>query len=284
MPRRMFPYTVVRPKINKLPVTRGIRAARLANANMVTGGSAPGALRSPQLEFTLPCSEKPCADRTKEAKLADLHHSGRGFSTIMGSVFWIAGLEWFVAQGVAQAAWTTPYSLSSNFISDLGAVNCRSDPGLGYVCSPLHVLMNYSFMLVGICMVAGVVLLVHHWPRNKATMLGLLLLVLFGVGKVIVGLAPEDQRLFLHAIGSLGILFGNVGCLVFAAGLWRTARPLALIFLCVGAVGVVGFIFLLFPPLTTIRGALERLADWPLPLWLAVLGIRFLLAPSRSPG
>jgi hypothetical protein len=126
--------------------------------------------------------------------LGDLHHSGRGFSTNVGSVFWIAGLEWFVAQGVAQAA-----------------------------------------------------LLAHHWPRNKATMLGLFLLVLFGVGKVIVGLAPEDQRLFLHAIGSLGILFGNVGCLVFGAGLWRMARPLSLIFLCVGAVGVVGFISLLFP-------------------------------------
>jgi hypothetical protein len=34
------------------------------------------------------------------------------------------------------------------------------------------------------------------------------------------------------------------------------------------------------PPLIAIRGALERLADWPLPLWLAVLGTRFMLAPS----
>jgi hypothetical protein len=59
------PYTVVRPKINKLPVFSGIRLSRLTNTNMVTCGSALGALRSPQLEFALPCSEEPCADRRK---------------------------------------------------------------------------------------------------------------------------------------------------------------------------------------------------------------------------
>jgi hypothetical membrane protein len=251
---------------------------------MVTCGCALGGLQSPQREVAQHCPEEPVASgRTKETRLGTIHQSSRGFSTIIGSVLWIAGLEWFVAQGVAQAAWPTRYSLSSNFISDLGAVNCRNAPGLGYVCSPLHAFMNYSSMLLGICTVAGVVLLVHHWPRNKATTLGLLLLVLFGVGKVIVGLAPEDQRLFLHALGSLGILFGNVGCLVFAAGLWRTARPLALIFLCIGVVGVISFVLLLLPALMTVRGASERLADWPLPLWLAVLGARFILRLAHGP-
>jgi hypothetical membrane protein len=216
--------------------------------------------------------------------LRDLRRPGRGWATVVGSLFWIAGLEWFVAQGVAQAAWSTPYSLSSNFISDLGAVNCASEAGIGYVCSPLHAFMNASFISIGICTIAGVVLLVDQWPRKPSITVGLLLLVLFGVGKVVVGLAPEDQRLFLHAIGSLGILFGNVGCLVLAAGLWRTARPLALVFLCIGVAGIIGFVLLFVPALTTTRGAVERVADWPLPIWLAVLGARFILSPTRIRG
>jgi hypothetical protein len=89
---------------------------------------------------------------------------------------------------------------------------------------------------------------------------------------VVVGLAPEDQRLFFHAMGSLGMLLGNIGCLVLAASLRRTSRTVALVFLWIGVVGVICFALQVVPAFTLIRGALERLADWPLPLWLAALG------------
>ena len=200
----------------------------------------------------------------------------RNSTVIAGALLWIAGLEWFAAQAIAQSAWRTPYSLSSNFISDLGAVHCGTEIGLGYVCSPLHTLMNASFLVIGVCTVAGVLLLRKKWPRSKSITWGLWLLGLFGAGKVTVGLAPEDQRLLFHAVGSLGILFGNIGCLILAVSLRRTSRTVALVFLCIGVVGVIAFVLQLDSALTTIRGALERLADWPLPLWLAMLGGTFL--------
>lgn len=106
--------------------------------------------------------------------------------------------------------------------------------------------------------------------------MGLVLFALFGAGKIVVGLEPEDQRLTLHVLGSLGILLGDIGAVLLAAGLWRAARWPAVVFLCIGVVGVVAFFLQVVPPLEVVRGALERLADWPLPLWLAVLGCLWL--------
>ena len=200
----------------------------------------------------------------------------RNLRTIAGSLCWIVGLQWFLAQAVAQAAWRTPYSLSHNFISDLGALHCGTETGLGYVCSPLHLVMNASFIVLGLGTLGGVILLWDRWPRRGLVSVGLVLFALFGAGKIVVGLEPEDQRLTLHVLGSLGILLGDIGAVLLAAGLWRAARWPAVVFLCIGVVGVVAFFLQVVPPLEVVRGALERLADWPLPLWLAVLGCLWL--------
>ncbi len=60
----------------------------------------------------------------KPSPSEDLHgrddHSRR---LLIGALCWILCLEWFVSQAIAQAAWTTPYSLFKNYISDLGAIH-----------------------------------------------------------------------------------------------------------------------------------------------------------------
>jgi hypothetical membrane protein len=190
---------------------------------------------------------------------------------LMGGTFWIVGLAWFPAQVIAQAAWRTPYSLERNYISDLGAVSCRNSPS-GYICSPLHAVMNGGFILLGVCTLLGAVLLWEQWPRGRLTGSGLVLITLSGAGKVLIGLAPEDQRLALHAVGSLGILFGNVACLLLGAALWRAFHWQSIVFVCIGAVGLVAFVLTLSPHFGIGPGAFERVADWPLPLWLGALG------------
>lgn len=197
---------------------------------------------------------------------------------LIGSICWLAGLQWFVAQAVTQAAWTTPYSLSRNTLSDLGATRCFSEPvsllnpSSTYICSPLHSLMNASYVLFGLLILGGVILLWDRWPRRRTVVAGMILLALFAIAKVVIGLAPEDQNLKLHALGTLGMLCGDVGALLLGAGLWRTVRWQAVVFLLIGIVGVPAFFLQLLPHLAAIRGALERVADWPLPFWLAILG------------
>jgi hypothetical protein len=82
-------------------------------------------------------------------------------------VTWLLGLEELVGQAIAQAAWTTPYSLSQDYISDLGVTRCGTYRILGetsYICSPLHDVMNVSFVLAGLFMVVSV-------PRMSSTAL-----------------------------------------------------------------------------------------------------------------
>jgi len=205
---------------------------------------------------------------------------------LAGAVCWLLALEWFVGQAIAQAAWRTPYSLSSNFVSDLGAATCgRSTlPGYPvYVCSPLHDVMNLSFVVLGLLTLAGVVLLRGTWPQRRLTTGGLIFLALFGIGKVLVGLGPEDVRRALHAVGSLGILCGTVGIQLLGLATWRTARRQAMVSLAVGVVGLISFVLLVLGAGSHGQvGTFERLADWPLPLWLAALGP--MLVRSPEPG
>ncbi len=42
-----------------------------------------------------------------------------------GAIFWMLCLQYFAGEAIAIAGWRGPYSISENYISDLGAVGCR---------------------------------------------------------------------------------------------------------------------------------------------------------------
>lgn len=223
------------------------------------------------------------------ARQPDLNPGQRGLRSVpephrtryrVGALCWILGLEWFVGQAIAQAAWTTPYSLTRNFVSDLGAASCRqvTDPTYqAYVCSPLHVVMNLAFIALGLLSLVGLVLLRPLWPRRRRATIGFVGLALFGLGKIDVGLSPEDVRPVLHTLGALGILWGNLALVFLSLATWRTGRWAARVSLGVGTVGAVAFVLLVMASRLHLDvGIVERLAAYPLPIWLAVLGARIL--------
>ena len=43
-----------------------------------------------------------------------------GSAIKVGALAWVLAAQFFVAQAVVQSAWTTPFSLRENYISDLG--------------------------------------------------------------------------------------------------------------------------------------------------------------------
>ena len=89
---------------------------------------------------------------------------------IAGAFVWIAAVQFFVVQVIAQSAWTTPYSLLHNYISDLGNTACADylvGEALRYVCSPLHWLMNVSFFLQGVIIIVGAMLLAPAMRSGK---------------------------------------------------------------------------------------------------------------------
>jgi len=115
-----------------------------------------------------------------------------------GGVCWAGGVAQYAVAQLVAAAWARPYSLKSNYISDLGITACglfHVRHGTSYyVCSPGHGLANASFVIFGALRIAGAVLLRGIRPAGHLARRALILWTLSGPGKVIIGLVPESSR------------------------------------------------------------------------------------------
>jgi hypothetical membrane protein len=205
-----------------------------------------------------------------------------------GGLCWIATLEFFAAQAIAQAAWKgSDYSLASNAISDLGVTACgrisiAGQPG--YYCSPLHGLMNASFVATGVLMLLGLYLTLPIWPRGRLANWGIALFTLAGIGKIIVGLAPGNVNYGLHSLGSLGIIFANVGMILLGSALSGTNnRWIRRLSVSMGIIGLTGMGFFIAHRALGGAGAAERVADYPAFVWMIALGV-CCVRRARHPG
>jgi hypothetical membrane protein len=212
--------------------------------------------------------------------------------TKVGAVLWIFCLQYFAAEAVSIYGWPGSYSLRQNYISDLGAVGCdiRASGLAGAtqtLCSPLHGVMNASFLLQGLLIAFGTALVWPLFPRGKLWAIALLLIGASGVGVFIVGLAPEDVSPKLHFIGAVeNFLSCNAGMTAMGIAMlsWtRATRLTGLIVFSLGATGLLALGFLamrIYPGLGV--GGMERLTAYPFPLWLAGMGALLLRKPSRA--
>jgi len=212
-------------------------------------------------------------------------------------------VQYFVAEAAVIEAWAgpEPYSRATGFISDLGAVSCglyEDRP----VCSPLHWLMNASFVVQGLALVLGAILLtagllcVAARPevqarRFRATQEGetpirvlavpwimavaiRILTGVAGVGTVIVGLAPEDLGSPWHLAGALMFFIGGGFALLLLAVLWFRQTPVSWFLgicgiLCLGALVIGGITAMDVPR----PGTLERFMGYPVTIGLATAGL-----------
>jgi hypothetical membrane protein len=206
---------------------------------------------------------------------------------VAGAVCWVLTLVFFVGQVVAQVASTEPYSLTRDYVSELGVTACGPLSSGGYravICSPLHDVMNGAFVATGVFLALGAIGTWAAWPRRRLVTWGLALLVLAGAGKVLVGLAPANLHPDLHGLGALlGIGGADLGMLLLGLALWNIRPWLGVSGAVLGVAGLVAFLFLLVVPLLGPGpGLTERVADEPVYVWLIAAGAAILLAP-RAP-
>jgi hypothetical membrane protein len=209
----------------------------------------------------------------------------------LGIVAWLGGfILFFVAQVIVGAAWSNPpYSWAHNNVSDLGNVYCQQWVENGnspqYVCSPLHTVMNTVFILEGVCVIAGIILVRSLWRRSWVSRFAQVLLIFAGFGLVVAGLAPADVNENVHVVlGALPIaLFGNTGLLLTgwgmrtsAVGKLRWAGPVLGL---VGASATVLFVSHTYLGLGS--GGMERLWAYNFLIWTfliaCVLGYQSLM-------
>jgi hypothetical membrane protein len=209
-------------------------------------------------------------------------------NTRLGALAWVLAIQFFIAQAIVQSAWATPYSLAANYISDLGNTTCGPYPaGSGpYVCSPWHVLMNASFILLGASILLGAILTRRAFPPGRISAAGLLLVALAGPGLVLVGLFPEDVNIAPHSLGAAAqFISGGLGMVVLGIALVAAHRhPLLAGYSIVsGLVGLLATgLFVAGQYLGLGIGGMERVAAYALPLWMIVAGAVFRRASAIS--
>jgi hypothetical membrane protein len=221
--------------------------------------------------------EKRAVDYTQRSLVPRIRQAP-AWRLVSGGICWVATLEFFAAQAIAQSAWKgSDYSLAGNAISDLGVTACGRITVAGqsgYYCSPLHSLMNASFVITGILMLLGLYLTLPIWPAGRLARWGIALFTLAGIGKIIVGLVPGDVNYGLHSLGGLGIIFANIGMIVLGAAVsGKNDRWISLLPVLLGILGIVGEVFFLAHRAFGGGGAAERVADYPAFAWMIVLGI-----------
>ncbi|MGW7368389.1 DUF998 domain-containing protein [Streptomyces sp. NPDC054841] len=195
--------------------------------------------------------------------------------------------QFFVVQVVVEAGWRTPYSWATYNISDLGNVHCQtwdvSRPR--YVCSPLHDVMNASFAVHGVLLLAGTLLVGACWGRGWISVGARILFVVNAAGWVLVGFVPADVNEDLHVLGALLIMgLGNIGliCSGFAprSSLFGGLRPITLSMAAVAVVAAWMFFGGHDPGIG--MGGLERIAAFALDAWTLVMALAVLRAHRQD--
>jgi hypothetical membrane protein len=197
-----------------------------------------------------------------------------------GGALWIGCLQFFAAEAVAAARFVGSYAYRRNYISDLGALSC------GENCSPLHALMNASFVLQGVLIFAGAFVVWPLFPRVALSRLALGLVAASGVGVALVGLAPEDYAPGWHYFGAAeNLLFCNAGAALLGVALLREGsapRVVGFLSLGLGLIGLIGLAGLAGAHDFGLGlGGVERVAAYPFPLWIAGMGA-WLLSGGKS--
>lgn len=191
-------------------------------------------------------------------------------------LLYVSSIQYFLFQFLVSLRWSPSYSLSTDTISDLGNAACGRFNGR-YVCSPLHSLMNLSFVTLGLTMIVGSIFLQHALKATRGGTTAFASMAIGGLGVVLVGLFPENTVSALHGIGAaLPFLIGNAGVVVAGCSL-QMPLTLRVYTLCTGAVALVSLGFYASTHYLGLgEGGIERVVAYPQTIWLIVFGAYLL--------
>ncbi len=201
------------------------------------------------------------------------------------AVLIFGGLEFLVGMAVVQTQYPN-YSLTQNFISDLGGAN-----------SPWALVFDASVILLGLCAVVGALLIWSAFDDRPSRGAGLSLLLIGGIGAIGVGVFPETTPVLnghMHDIVSLVAFLGaGLGLVVVSfamvpAARWGSSRPFtvlcggitifAIVLFSAGTYGGPAGLFLGLGP-----GGMERLIVAPILLWAVAEGVHLYRLPRYAP-
>jgi hypothetical membrane protein len=140
--------------------------------------------------------------------------------------------------------------------------------------------MNASFIVTGVLTIVGAILLYRAWPAGRLATAALVLWTLAGLGKVLVGLVPENTDVDLHLIGALNIPLGCVAIVLVSLTIRHSHHTLSSVGVALAVVGLAGTVLSTAAQFAGPElylglgvGGMERVSDYPGSLWVLLIGI-----------
>jgi hypothetical membrane protein len=192
----------------------------------------------------------------------------------LGPFILVLSLQYYVVQLIVGLSTKSPYSLLHNTISDLGNTVCGVYSN-HQVCSPLHPLMNISFVVLGLSMIIGSTLVYAQYKQARQLLaIGFGFMALSGLGSIFVGLFPENTIASMHILGaSLSFILGNLALLLFGLTL-SAVRSIKVYAALSGVVAIIALgLFYSQHYINLGIGGTERITDYPQTIWLSVFGL-----------
>lgn len=185
---------------------------------------------------------------------------------VAGTLFFVA-VSQFVIGVIVSEALTDGYSVSYNYLSDLGV-------------GPFSLIFNFSIFLLGLLMIVGS----YFLQRDVRSWVLTVTLVLMGIGAMGAGVFPEQavhMSTVMHDISSvLFLLFGSLSAI---ASYRLLKMPLALANLVLGVIALAALAF--FGSNTYLElgeGGMQRMIVYPFLLALAGLGCSLTVYPQKQ--
>ncbi|MGW4507341.1 DUF998 domain-containing protein [Streptomyces sp. NPDC004436] len=233
---------------------------------------------------TLPSTDPPVLRGTRPRTPASAGHRA---AARIGGLLWLASAVQTAVVSAVASVHMHSLDLARDMVSTLGAADCSHLAGR-WVCSPLSATVNLSWALAAVGLGAGVLLVRPLLRPGRLRSLAVALVLLAAAGTVVIAANPYDVRPVPHYAGAFAaLLCGNLAVAVLAPLLsdtgtlprwwgWcgRTTGCLGLVAGACFGIGWHGHVF---------RGGFERIAIWPLVLWVLASGLRLAFHRFRPP-
>jgi hypothetical membrane protein len=192
---------------------------------------------------------------------------------LAGALLFVAAAQFFVGMLFAEALYPG-YSISGNYISDLGAT-CN-DAGVCVIHQPTANIFNGSVVLLG----AMLVLAAYFFWRSMGWKVFPILVLLTGIGAMGVGVFPETAPLAHEITSDIAFIFAGISA-IWAYRL--TKIPMSYFSAILGVVSLVAIVLFTANVLLGLGvGGMERMIVYPAILWAVAFG-SYLLNSGAEP-
>jgi len=208
-------------------------------------------------------------------------------ATTIGALAWLPLIAYFGIEVIVGHATTEPYDPLLQPMSDLGVTACGVNKyplAEQALCSPLHMVMNWTMAISGTLIAAGALLLRSRFPLGRRVTAATWLLVVFGVSNTLPGAIPADLGFTWHVITSIpGMVVQVPALFLFGRALWPDNPKLAVWSHACAGIAALSIALLIVQSMFELPGGLlQRVLYGVVFAWCSVVAVA-VLRGSRQP-